>query len=159
MNKRGFMLGEYTLKMIIAIFCIILLLYLLFNFYSSFTAKQNFTRAEATLNSFIEKMGDAKKNPGNLVSLPLLEPNNWILISYSGLEKPESCTKDCICLCEGVNWKDKAKFWSGINQLDKCEIRGVCKNFMEKINNLNIKLRTEINIEYKDGGYVISEKK
>lgn len=152
------MLGEYTLKVIIAVLCILLLLYMLFNFYSSFTDKKNFARAEATLNSLSEKMIDAKNAQDTAVSLPLLEPNGWRLISYSEAEKPKQCTRNCICLCEDVNWKDRAQFWGGTTQLDKCEMRGACKNFEEKINDFNIKIRIDVNVEYKNRGYLISEK-
>ncbi len=154
-DKRGFLLGEYTLKIIIAVLSIILLLYLLFIFYSSFTEKQNFKRAESTLGSLDEKMIDAKSGE---ISLPLLEPNGWRLISYSGIEKPDACTENCICLCEAVEtgkWK-KGLIWAD-TQIEKCETRGVCKNFDEKINEFNIKIRTDVNIKY-DNGYIIEEK-
>ncbi len=150
-SKKGFLLGEYTLKMIIGVLCVLLLLYLLFVFYSSFTDKQNFQRAEATLESLSEKMVDAKSGA---VSLPLLEPNGWKLISYSGAEKPEACTSTCICLCAD-RIRDKWKI--GQDQIDKCDVRGVCKNFDDKINDFNIKIRVEVDIEYKNGGYIIKE--
>jgi len=150
-NKKGFLLGEYTLKTIIAVLAVLLLLYLLFVLYSSFTDKQNFERAEATLDNLNEKMIDAKS--GNAVSLPLLEPNSWLLISYTGLAKPEACTDNCICLCaDGV--RDKLKLWQ--DQIDRCDVRGVCKNFDENINEFTIKIRTDVNIKY-DDGYVIEE--
>ena len=138
--------------MIIGVLCVLLLLYLLFVFYSSFTDKQNFQRAEATLESLSEKMIDAK-NSQETVTLPLLEPNGWRLISYTGVEKPEACTSNCICLCAD-RIRDK---WLGQNQIEKCEVRGVCKNFDEKINDFNIKIRTDVNVEFEGGGYIMTE--
>jgi len=154
-NKKGFLLGEYTLKIIIAVLCILLLLYLLSVLYSSFTDEKNFNRAKETLDNLNEKMVDAKTSA---VSLPLLEPNGWRLISYIGLEKPEACTKNCICLCEDVKTGrfKKAYIWAD-TQIEKCNIRGVCKNFDDKIEEFNIKLRNNVDIEYKDEGFVISE--
>ncbi len=150
MNKKGFMLGEYTLKVIIAIFCIILLLYLLFSFYSSFTDKKNINGATSTLNDLSEKMIDAK-NEQERVTLPLLEPNGWRLIGYSTGDRPEQCTGNCICLCAD-RWRDR---WFK-DQIEKCEAIGVCRNFDVNINTFNIKIRTDVNIDY-DRGYVITE--
>ena len=38
-NKKGFLLGEFTLKMLVAIMCIIILLFLLYKIYGNFTGK------------------------------------------------------------------------------------------------------------------------
>lgn len=154
-NKKGFLLGEHTLKTIIGVIAVLLLLYLLVVLYSSFTDKTSFKRAEATLESLSEKMLDAKSGTED-VSLPLLEPNSWRLISYPGFEKPEQCIDDCICLCEGIRIRDRWKlFWTD-TQLEKCDIRGICKNFGESINNFEIKIRADVEIEY-DEGYIITE--
>jgi len=155
-HKKAMLLAEYSLKMIIAILVLLLLLYLFFAWYSSLIEKQNFQRAEATLESLKEKMSDAK-NGIDTEPLPLLEPNSWKLISYTSAVRPESCFKNCICLCEDIKWTDKAKvFWTP-TQLDKCDIRGVCKDFEESLNDFEIILRSSVNIEYKEGGYVISQ--
>jgi len=156
-NKKAELLAEHTLKVIIAIMSVLLLLYLLFSVYSSYTQKKNFARAEGTLNSLIEKMNEAKNN--NIeTNIPLLEPKGWRALSYIQGEIPGSCSGKCICICEGLGIKDKLKFWSGLNQADKCEIRGVCKNIQEKINEFNLKLRVEIGIKYNQGEYSIIEK-
>ena len=154
-NKKGdFMLGEYTLKMIIAVLCIILLLYLLFSIYSSFTNQKSIEKAEATLSSFVEKMNDAKTK---VTTLPLLEPNSWLLIGYNGNQKPIKCLKNCICLCPERGYGDMVK---GTDQIDKCDLSGVCRDIENKFNTFNITVnRQDVNIEYKDGGYLISEKK
>jgi len=148
------MLGEYTLKMIIAVLCIILLLYLLFSIYSSFTDKKNIQKAEATLDSLVEKMNDAKTKA---TTLPLLEPNAWILMGYTGNQKPIKCLKNCICLCPERGTWDSVK---GTDQIDKCDLSGVCRDIEYNFNSFNIIInRQDINIEYKDGGYIINETK
>jgi len=150
-SKKGFMLGEYTLKMIIAVLCILLLVYLLFSFYSSFTNKKDLNDAKETLNSLSEKMIDAK-NKQERVTLPLLEPDGWRLIGYSGTEKPEQCTSNCICLCA-----DRLRDRWFKDQIEKCEAIGVCKNFDKSINLFNIKIRADVNIEYTGSAYIITE--
>jgi hypothetical protein len=144
-DKKAFLLGEYTLKVIIAVLALVLLVYLLFSFYSSFTGEKDLAKARATMQDLQEKMLDAKNEE---VSLPLLEPNGWRLISYK-LGGPQECTANCICLCSKEGWFS--------DQVEKCDSRGICKNFQEEINEFNIKLRTDINIKY-NNGYIISEK-
>lgn len=150
-SKKGFMLGEYTLKMIIAVLCILLLVYLLSSIYSSFTNKKDLNKAKETLNSLAEKMIDAKTTQKR-VTLPLLEPDGWRLIGYSGIEKPEQCTDNCICLCA-----DRLRDRWFKDQIEKCGAIGVCKDFNENINLFNIKIRTDINIDYTGSAYVITE--
>jgi hypothetical protein len=150
-SKKGFMLGEYTLKMIIAVLCILLLVYLLFSLYSSFTNKKDLNKARETLNSLAEKMIDAKTTQKR-VTLPLLEPDGWRLIGYSGTEKPEQCIYNCICLCA-----DRLRDRWFKDQIEKCEAIGVCKDFNDYINAFNIKIRMDVNIDYSEGVYTIAE--
>ena len=154
MNRKANMLTEHTLKVIIAVMSLLLLLYLLFSLYSNFTGKQNFKRAEATLENLNEKMIDAQ-NTGEKQSIPLLEPNGWVLVSYGVGEKPDKCTDNCICLCEDVGFRDRLKFLAGIDQVEKCNIRGECKNFKEKINEFKIELRKDVEVEFDEGWYAI----
>ena len=153
MDRRANMLTEHTLKVIIAVMSLLLLLYLLFSLYSSFTGKQNFKRAEATLENLNEKMIDAS-NSGKKQSIPLLEPNGWVLVSYGAGEKPDKCTDNCICLCEDEK-VGRWKWFLADNQIEKCNIRGECKNFEEKINEFKIKLRKDVEVEFDDGWYTI----
>jgi len=160
MNKKGNLLGEYTLKIIISAMALLLLLYLLFVLYSTFTDKQSFARAEATLESLNEKMADARENQTGSESIPLLEPNGWRLISFapslSAADKPDKCQKNCICLCED---EDTAwKLWWAKDQIEKCNIRGVCKNYDAGINDLKIELRKDVEVKFQGGNYVITEK-
>ena len=152
-NKKGFLLGEYTLKVVIAGISLLLLVYLLFSLYSSFINEKNFKRAEATLNSLNEKMINVK-NSGN-GSIPLLEPNGWRLISYISGEKPEKCSNYCICLCEGIEIKDRMKLIWAPSQKEKCNIRGVCKEIDVSINEFNIGIRNDVYIEFKNRGFSI----
>lgn len=155
-HKKGMLLAEYNLKVIIAVLVLLLLIYLFFVWYSSLIEKQNFQRAEATLGSLEERMADARKGI-EIAPLPLLEPNSWKLISYTSIVGPGACTGNCICLCEDIKWTDRAKVFWVPTQIEKCEIRGICKNFDVSINNFEIILRSSVNVEYKEGGYIISK--
>lgn len=156
-DKRGDLLSEYTLKVIIAAISLLLLLYLLFALYASFTNKQNFERAGATLENLNEKMVDAR-NLNVMQSIPLLEPNGWVLLSYISGEKPGECQENCICLCEGIRIRDRWKLWWTDSQVEKCNQRGVCKDYTEGLNKFEIELRKDVNVEFKGGQYVITEK-
>jgi len=160
MNKRGNMLAEYTLKVIIAAMSLLLLIYLLFALYSSFTQKQNFDRAEATLDGLDEKMIDAR-NLNEKQSHVLLEPNGWVLLSYTSGKKPDECQDNCICLCEAKgtgSWK-RAYIWAQ-DQIEKCNLRGVCKDYSEDLSDFEIELdETDVEVEFKGGKYVVEEKK
>ena len=131
----------------------LLLLYLLTVLYSSFTSKQSFERAEATLEGLDEKMVDARNNNEKQTHV-LLEPNGWKLVSYTGGEKPDECQDNCICLC--ASWK---RDWLK-SEVDKCNVRGVCKDYTEDLGDFEIKIddETDIEIEFDGGKYVIATK-
>jgi Tfp pilus assembly protein PilE len=59
-DKRGFLLGEYTLKVIIAVLCLSLLLYLLVKFYDAYQSNSQINLAKASLKDIEEKMSLAK---------------------------------------------------------------------------------------------------
>ena len=127
-SKKGFLLGEFNLKLIIAIICIIILLYLLFNLYATFTNKGKIQQAESSLDRVIEGIGITESS-GSKYQYVLTEPRDWLLLYFgSGVLKPKSCeNKECICICEKPGWFSS-------NQASKCESVGVCKITSRKIN-------------------------
>ena len=54
MNRKGFLLGEFTIKIIISILAIVLLIYLLFSMYSTFSAKNEIKKAQALLQNLVD---------------------------------------------------------------------------------------------------------
>jgi hypothetical protein len=160
MNRKANMLAEQTLKIVIATLSLLLLLYLLFALYSNFTQKQNFARADATLQGLDGKMIDARNNNEKQAHV-LLEPNGWILTSYTSGEKPDECSDNCICLCEAQgtgSWK-RAWIWAQ-NQIEKCNLRGTCKDYSENLNDFEIEIddETDVEIEFNGGKYEITKK-
>ena len=152
-GKKGFLLGEYTLKIIIAVISLSLLFYLLFMIYSSSQDNKDLKLAEASLDSIVEKMEIAKL--GEVQSEVLLNPEKWRLFYYPGEdEKPEVCDTDCLCLCNtgklltcGLN-----------NQICKCENYGVCKNIESEVELDKIVLPSDIEISYNENKIEITKK-
>ena len=172
-NKKGFLLGEYTLKVIIAVLCLLLLFYLLFRVYSNSQDERELQMAEAVLEDLSGKMVVAKENsPQDFV---ILGPNNWALLTYvEGEDKPLSCEKNCICFCAeehgGYSTIPILKIKTGKDaeemQVSWCNKKGVCKEFNEKIKKFDFnphyfegEIVGDLEIKYKGGeGFRITKK-
>jgi len=119
MNKKGFLLGEETLKIVLSVIGILLLLGLLaliyFSFLSDGEEKQAKSLVERISNVFLEM------NEGDESRVNSLTPAGWFLQSFVGLdEKPPQCfEKNCICLCDEKG-------------LEKCAEKGFC-SVLEKL--------------------------
>ena len=117
-SKKAFLLGEFTMKVIIAVLCISLLLYLLVSIYSTFTNKNEKAQAESTLNKITEKL-KLITDSNNEITLLITQPSGWVL-QYFSTGTPTSCNgKPCLCICPS-----KTRI---TNQLAKCNDDGVCK--------------------------------
>ena len=117
MNKKGFLLAEETLKIIIALIAIGLLAYLLASLYFSSKTSSELEQAKASLPFILNATIDGK------ASIDVYNPKSW-WISYwprtikgSDSQIPKSCTnlglQSCICICK----KDTS---------DQCDSSGVC---------------------------------
>ncbi len=158
MNKRGFLLGEFTLKVIVAVLCIIVLAVLLFKLYGMFSNKTEVEKAGNTVDAVLERAQEAKlKGSADYV---LLEPKNWILLYYP-TGTPKACQgAKCLCLCkDGGIWdriKDcKLSFNECTNslgdilqkQLVSCDSDGACRKTDKNIEiNGGIKIETATGI-------------
>jgi len=130
-NKKAILLPE-GLKLMIALVCIILLIYLAYSFYQIFIAKSDLEKARANLNAIVGKIESLEIGKG--IGYLLYSPRNWILISFPNIysshgplsegepEIPKSCDKFCLCICPNV-----------IPRAETCEERGACKDTKEKI--------------------------
>ena len=154
-DKRGFLLAEETLKLILAVISIGVLAYLLFALYSSNKDSKELVLAKASLNSFFEATNV------QATEIDIYNPSRWYLNSWpnsytSGAlfwkkteegKIPVSCSNlgwgSCICLCED-------------NNPDSCDENGAClenKNSLQfaspiKIENPPVKI--QINYEAKE---------
>lgn len=118
-NKKGFLLAEETLKIIIAVICIIFLIYLLIAVYNSSTsekkleqAKDSLSRLEVIISSLVEGGSERQDVP---------QPVGWHVYSFVGDEKPNSCLNEkCVCICA------KSQIELLRSQAAKCDKTGEC---------------------------------
>ena len=137
-NKRGEInfLGEHTLGIIIAVICIIILLFIGYKVYGLFSEKTDLEKAESNFKLIKGEMEIIKSSPavnatGNII---VYSTKGWVLRSYFN-EFPETeCygKKFCLCLCQDGTCYGVSK---------------VCEGFDYEI---------IINSDYIDSGYVTS---
>ncbi len=100
-NKKGFLLAEETLKMIIAVISIGILAYLLFSLYNAEGSSQDEQFAEATLERLITEILNGAEE------VAVYNPEDWIL--------DENKEGGKLCICHKLNQ-------------GYCEEKGICKN-------------------------------
>lgn len=165
MNKKGFLLGEETLKIIIAVICIGLLIYLLFALYFSNQDQKKKVDAYLTLLNSTESIKVVIErvlvgngvDGGNMENKMIHNPRGWNLMSFTGgSAKPNSCLgKNCFCICDEV-WIDTLFGLMDSRQLKECDEKGACLGadyFAEQKLNIEIEEDTNLNI-LNDGGLI-----
>ena len=102
MDKKGFLLAEETLKIIIAVICISFLVYLLVSLYMS-NKNKDLDFAEQSLEHLVKGL-----SLGNSY-VEIYNPHGWGIVSFSSsnlLESqiPKTCIEnrwtECICICK-----------------------------------------------------------
>jgi len=160
-DKRGFLLGEETLKIVIAVICIVFLIYLLVAVYFNITGQQKIKEAQAILNGEhgIATEINRLNAGGNYSAQGLVVPNpsDWFLFSFiEENAKPNSCIQqNCICVCEEAipdlfDW-----------QIKRCDEKGVCFNVenLQKFEKIKIeKAGITISIQKLNGKIVITKR-
>ncbi|MEK6741721.1 MAG: hypothetical protein AABX68_00875 [Nanoarchaeota archaeon] len=139
MNKKGFLLAEETLKIVLAVIAIGLLAFLLFSIYNNGKNAKDLEFAKASLGLLVEGL-NAKQT-----SVDIYNPEGWnigtwphdvtsgIIFRTTQFEYPKSCSnlgwQKCVCICK----KDSA---------ESCDGNGACLNTEEKfsINGGNIEI-------------------
>lgn len=122
MNKKAFLLGEETLKIIIAIIAISFLVYLLFSLYMVSKTSKDLEFAEASLNYLIEQINSLKE--GEIRDVGIYNPQKWVVSSWpdNGL-LPRECSnaewENCICICNRPGG-------SVHTFIAACETKGTC---------------------------------
>ncbi len=132
-NRRGFLLAEETLKLILAVIAIGFLAYLLFALYQNNQDSKNLELAKESLQHIFEEI--------NLESeeIEVYNPKGWVVSSWSSTgEKgiPLSCSnlgwQSCICICD-------SKLWKGAKS--ECEATGACLENVQEFSLLeNVKI-------------------
>lgn len=100
-NKRGFnLLGESTVKILIAVICLIVLVGILTRVYFNYKHDEELEQAKATLDRLEKEINDIKK--GETREIEIYSPKGWVLIGFSENSViPDSCdsSQNCLCLC------------------------------------------------------------
>ncbi|MCA9487425.1 MAG: hypothetical protein KC516_00510 [Nanoarchaeota archaeon] len=130
-NKKANLLTEETLKIIVAVICLGILVYLAFAIYNSSTHDKSFVEAQSVMDRISLNLDELNNNAFYDGEDILLAPSGWILFFYSNNEfSPNQCYgENCLCLCEEVS-----DFFGLISdrQERECTKAGVCA-FEEKL--------------------------
>jgi hypothetical protein len=134
-NKKGFLLGEETLKIVIAVICIGFLIYLLVSLYFSTKTSNDLELAKSSLNFLMSEINSGK------TTADIYNPEGWQLGSWPhiahspisaggvalrlGKQYPKTCLNlgwtSCICICPEDNE-------------DSCDSDGICLNNPQNFN-------------------------
>jgi Tfp pilus assembly protein PilE len=151
-NRKAFILGEFTLKIIIAIACILILLYLLFALYSTYTEKSKIEQAKGALDRIDGKINEALQSETGRAEDVIYQPKSWAFVYYSS-GGPDACEeKSCLCICK------KAGFFS--NQRSSCTSNGECRKFssLKSADSFAIDEPVDLVFSKVEGGVVIQRK-
>lgn len=123
MDKRGMLLAEETLKMIISVIGIAFLIALVVLIYFNTIEDKRTVQAESLLNgpnglgAEIELM---KQSDEKRIEFSLNNAIGWTLFSFSEIGQPNSCGgQKCVCICDDV-----VDFFD--RQLKNCDEEGSC---------------------------------
>lgn len=118
-DKKGFLLAEETLKIIIAVICIIFLVYILITIYNANASPKKIEDAKDSLSridAIISALGEGETQTQDIPA-----PDGWHLYSFVGQEKPNSClNENCLCICAN------SLITLITSQAKKCDKEGAC---------------------------------
>ena len=98
-NKRGFLLADETLKIVVAVICIVFLVYILVAVYNANTSDKKIKDARDVL-SRIDNITSLIKE-GETESQDIDNPSGWHLYSFVEQERPDACLNtNCLCICQ-----------------------------------------------------------
>jgi hypothetical protein len=113
MNKRGFLLAEETLKLIIAVIAIGFLAYLLISLYFSAKTSKDLGLAKESLQFLISEINSGK------TKVDIYNPEGWQVSTWASISGPKTCSnlggQLCICICKE-------------NTAESCDENGICLN-------------------------------
>jgi uncharacterized membrane protein YsdA (DUF1294 family) len=151
-NKKGegSLLPEETLKILVAILCIVILAGLVILIYFALTGNEDKQKAQGNIDRIANETNRINAGSANVPSFPVLNPSGWTIFSFVGIDKkPNSCAgASCLCICEtltiGIYNVDE-------RQAQRCDDKGSCT--------VIINLKKNNNIKIEKGGIFISIKK
>jgi len=138
MNKRGFLLAEETIKMIIALIALTFLTYFLVSLYITNTQNKKIVLAEESLDFILQEISLNKEN------IEIYNPEDWEIISWNneGI-MPKACSNfgwnNCLCICSPLGFigtglsylpfvEDKTE-----RQARYCDELGACQELKKQV--------------------------
>lgn len=103
-NKKAFLLGEHVVNIIVAVLCILVLIYLGIQVYSLYLrSDQEKEKAKYSLEALSAKITNLFEDSSRQAdSYNLINPKNWFLKSFNTTDRDsakECYEKNCLCLC------------------------------------------------------------
>ncbi len=135
-NKRGFLLGEFTLKVVVAVICLVVLIFLVYKVYSSYTERSKLEHAQATMNLLIERIAQAEKN-GQSDEI-LREPKGWVMYYFKNGEPDKCGGESCLCIC--------SEGWFS-SRISECNSLGICGKTASNIVNFGDDKKIKIEVK------------
>ena len=155
-NKKGFLLAEETLKIVIALICISFLVYFLVSLYMSNREDKDLELAKASLQHLVSEINAEHSmveiyNPGPLWNKGVVI-SSWYLVSWNSMNLPNRCSNfgwgNCLCICKE-------------NKTKNCDDKGVClesKDIEIQGDSIELKdLPLTLTIKYNGGEILISK--
>jgi Tfp pilus assembly protein PilE len=127
MNKKGIIAKE-VVRLVIALLCLVLLIFLAVQLYGIFSSKTEIQQAKSTLNQISEIMENLEEGESAeyLFVGPVNKNNLWFFKFFSGHESPEQCKgEDCLCICVSKN--------RDFIDANDCDNLGICKKTEKKV--------------------------
>lgn len=125
-NRKGFLLAEETLKIVVAVIVIVFLIYFLVSIYMAKVNGDNLIQATSLLTDSEDSLDliFSSLEDGASRTKDIFEPRGWYLFGFVNSElKPNSCAgQNCLCICNDVLWEG----FKGDAQQKKCDEKGIC---------------------------------
>jgi len=133
-DKKGFLLAEETLKIVIALISIGFLAYFLSALYFSSQNSKGLEFAEASLEHLVNEINSGSDN------VEIYNPEDWVLVSFPiGDVRPKSCFnlgwEKCLCICD-----EAFNTLSDSGLAEDCDDVGICLESDSVVVNGKIKL-------------------
>jgi hypothetical protein len=88
-NKKGFLLGEETLKIVIAVICILFLVYLLASLYYNSVRDKNADLAKSSIEYIADEINSGA------VEIEIYNPQGWFLLNHPN-------NNEILCICRNL---------------------------------------------------------
>ena len=101
-NKKGFLLGEETVKLILAVIAILFLILFIVFLYNNFSKNKELEQAKASLDYLVTQIDSGAAN-AEIFNPAKSLTKSWLISSFQSPNLPNKCStvgwQSCICIC------------------------------------------------------------